>query len=327
MSLFKSYSANLLIDKFQTLRGIQQHFLKKYGVNDIWSNSKIFEIIIANQLGHNLIPGHSGSKDASDAAGNIYEYKHYKKSSSNHTWTFNDYSDTTIAGLGKTSYVIFAHIDDLVPQNKFDWCYKVPGSEIAKHLRQITRDSKNHRKMWNVSCSQIEKKLKLKKIEIAQQTSGPYQKELNTIFLAIQEIERITGIKNLLTSNKIWELLVAIELNHNVNSEQGGRAGAHDAYDEQGNNYEYKVAKNHSWQFQDISDNVLKKYLSEKEIILAVVDKTNLQVLKKYSVSTQKTVALLKQKLATKEATGKEIRRLQASLTKGDLKRLSAKEL
>ena len=75
------------------------------------------------------------------------------------------------------------------------------------------------------------------------------------IYNIIQELEYITRTKNLLTSNKFWELLVALNLNHTVNSEQGGREGAHDATDKFGNTYEYKVSKNYSWNFQDISQN------------------------------------------------------------------------
>ena len=44
-----------------------------------------------------------------------YEYKHYKELSSNHSWTFNDFSDTTINKLNSELIsVIFAHIDDSV---------------------------------------------------------------------------------------------------------------------------------------------------------------------------------------------------------------------
>ena len=48
-------------------------------------------------------------------------------------------------------------------------------------------------------------------------------------------------VKNILTSNKIWEVITSVHLNHNVNSEQGGRKGSHDAYDKTGNQYEYKI--------------------------------------------------------------------------------------
>ena len=60
---------------FNDMRAIQQHFLKVHGVNDIWSNSKIYEVLQANTLGHKMIPGHSGSLDARDDFGREYEYK------------------------------------------------------------------------------------------------------------------------------------------------------------------------------------------------------------------------------------------------------------
>jgi len=78
-----------LKELFNELKKIQSFFVEKYGVDDIYSNSKIFEILIANELNHILIPGHSGSKDAKDEDGNEYEYKHFKETSGNHSWTFN----------------------------------------------------------------------------------------------------------------------------------------------------------------------------------------------------------------------------------------------
>ena len=68
---------------------IQEHFREEYGSKDIVSGSKFYEIIIANELNHDIIPGQSGTKDAKDEKGE-YEYKHYKEQSSNHSWTFND---------------------------------------------------------------------------------------------------------------------------------------------------------------------------------------------------------------------------------------------
>ena len=46
------------------LKNIQDVFSELFGVEDIYSNSKTFEILIADTLGHDLIPGHSGSRDA-----------------------------------------------------------------------------------------------------------------------------------------------------------------------------------------------------------------------------------------------------------------------
>src|SRR3989344_8090830 len=112
---------------FYELKKIQDFFLKTYGVDDIYSNSKIFEIFIANELNHILIPGHSGSKDAKDKEGNKFEYKHFKETSSNHSWTFNDYSDSTIKNLKKVRGVIFAHINDTSFPPRLDWYIQVNG--------------------------------------------------------------------------------------------------------------------------------------------------------------------------------------------------------
>lgn len=136
-------------------RKIQLDFLNEFQVDDIFSNSKIYEIIIANTLGHNLIPGHSGSKDANDNKGNIFEYKHYKETSSYHTWTFNDYTDQTIQKLNDCT-VIFAHIDDTIFPAKFDWYYKVEGNVISEFMKNATKKIQNTRKMINISRNNIE---------------------------------------------------------------------------------------------------------------------------------------------------------------------------
>ena len=65
MSLIRKMAANSvqkvrLRKLLSELKKIQDFFLEKYGVDDIYSNSKIFEILIANELNHILIPGHSG---------------------------------------------------------------------------------------------------------------------------------------------------------------------------------------------------------------------------------------------------------------------------
>ena len=115
-------------------------------------------------------------------------------------------------------------------------------------------------------------------------------------------------------------MLVAIILRHQVLSEQSG----HDAKDNDGNTFEYKVSKNHSWNFQDISENVLEKYKSDKAIILAVVNKQNLVVTNIYSADSVKVVQRLKEKLEVKRKKrlaekGEKLRRSQVSLSKGDL--------
>lgn len=319
---------------FDRLRAEERIFLEKYNVDDIYSNSKIYEILIANRFGHSLIPGHSGSRDAKDSSGNEIEYKHFKETSSNHTWTFNDFSDTTIEKLEKTPWAYFVYIDDekyTFPGN-ISWYFKVPGKAIAEFLRVATLKIKNKRKMINVSVRNLEQ-LGFKKIELDEFdiSKGTYGDDLLRIVDTIKCLEKMTGTYGLLTSNKIWELLIASTLGHHINSEQGGREGAHDAYDDEGNLFEYKVSKTYSWNFQDISENVLNKYLLDSEIILAVVDKTSLSVTEIFSANPTLVVDLLREKLKTKierfRKQGKEIRRLQVSLSKNDLKKISAKKV
>ena len=103
------------------------------------------------------------------------------------------------------------------------------------------------------------------------------------------------------------------------------------AFDSKGREYEYKVSKNHSWNFQDISENVLNKYLIDEAIILAVVNKENLIVTNLYKAKPVKVVKRLREKLKEKELRfkeeGKIIKRLQVSLSKGDLTKIDAQEL
>ena len=332
-NMIMNNTTNVLVtQKINELKGIQDSIFKEYQVNDILSNSKIYEVMTANSLNHILIPGHSGSRDAKDELGNEFEYKHFKKSSSNHSWTFNDFSDTSIAKLKNAKAVIFTHINDVdFPYpGKFDWYYSIPGDVMCEYLLKYTKNIQNSRKMINVSPNQLESRLNASKI-ITTTQNGVYDKYLNAIYKVSSELEELTGVKNLLTSNKFWELIVALELNHQVNPEQGGREGAHDAYDSDGNPYEYKVSKTHAWNFQDISDNVLNKYYNDKAIILAVVDKENIEVEHIYSAEPANVVPLLRKKLQEKIDRCLEkdtpIRRLQVSLSKSDLVRVNAKKL
>lgn len=309
----------------QQLKQIQSDFYSAFGVTDIITNSKIFEILIADALDHVLIPGHSGSRDAKDSAGNEFEYKHYKESSSNHTWTFNDFSDTTIAKLLNTKAVIFAHIQDVdVSFPKFDWYYEVPGRVISNYLAKATRKIKNNRKMINVSSNQIEEHLELTKQSVTH-SADRYSSWIKRIIDIASKIETEVGTRGILTSNKFWEVLVALKLGHKVQSEQA----KHDAADDLGNLYEYKVAKGLSWSFQDISSEVLHKYLSDKSVILASVDKNDFVVKKIYEADAKKVVKLLRRKLHEKGrrylSLGKEIRRKQISLNPKDLKSIRAK--
>ena len=157
---------------------------------------------------------------------------------------------------------------------------------------------------------------------------GSFQHLLYGISNISEELENITNIEKILTSNKIWELIVALELNHKVNAEQGGRLGSYDAIDFSGNTFEYKVYKTRNWNFQDISENVLNKYLTDKAMILAVVNKYEMKVNEIYSISPEDAVNKLREKLNKKidnlKKQGKEIRRLQINLTLSDIKNMKS---
>jgi len=327
---FTEVDKNNFFLQIQKLKSVQNEFFKKYNVNDILSNSKIFEILIANELSHILIPGHSGSRDAKDNENNLYEYKHFKETSSNHSWTFNDFSDTTINKLIDTKSVIFAHIDDTLSiSNKFllDWYYEVSGKTMSSYLTEKVKKIQNTRKMINVSSNQIEKNLNIFKTKLKNEnTNGSYYKDLDKIYNVIKEIEKISNVKNILTSNKIWEVVTSVHLNHNVNSEQGGRKGSHDAYDKMGNEYEYKISKNKSWNFQDISENVLNKYQNIKCFVLAVKDPLDISI-KKIFLVNKGLIERIREKLIEKLNRKGSLRRLQVSASYSDIKNFIIKEI
>lgn len=329
----KKYDAQRLEEIFEEMRAIQKLFLIQHGVNDIWSNSKIFEVLQANTFGHTMIPGHSGSLDAKDDFGNEYEYKHFKETSSNHSWTFNDYSDATIEKLKqKVKAVLFTHIDDTQFPPKMDWSYYLKGEDVSKYLTTYTKGMKNARRMINISAKQlVSRTSSSKSVHNVDLSTGKYGAELERIFSLISELEALVQVENILTSNKFWEVLVSLPLGHTVNSEQGGRAGAHDAFDENGGDYEYKVSSTRSWNFQDISPAVLSKYLNCESIILAVVDKTNIDVLEIWTADPANVVPHLRKKLGEKgelyASLNKEVRRQQVSLTKGDLSKIGARKI
>ena len=333
MSNKPSENEQKLNELLAEMRSIQREFEEHHEVNDIWSNSKIYEVLIANSLNHTMIPGHSGSLDARDESGREYEYKHFKETSSNHSWTFNDYSDETIRKLKtKVNEVVFAHIQDNSHPPHFDWAYRVPGAVVAGYLDQYTQGMQNARRMINVGPNQIESRLGINRTPLANlNKTGPYATLLARIFKLSKELETLVNVENVLTSNKFWEVLVSVPLGHQVNSEQGGRAGAHDAADEAGLDYEYKVSKSRSWNFQDISENVLNKYLNCEEIVLAIVDKQKIEVSEIWFAKPSDVVKVLREKLAQKKvkfaAEGKELRRLQVGLTAGDLPRTKARRV
>lgn len=312
----------------QQLKEIQADFNRNFGVKDIITNSKIFEVLIADSLNHYLIPGFAGHRDAKDDTGGEYEYKHYKETSSNHTWTFNDFSDAIFTKLEKIEAVIFAHIQDKnVRFPWFDWYYRVPGRVIAVHLRSVTPRIANNRKMVNISPVQIEKNTGINKTRVTSMVDGRYSHWIKKIINTAIKIEKETNTKGILTSNKFWELLVALKLNHTLLSDQS----RDDAKDVNGNFYEYKVAKGSTWSFEDISPVVLKRYRKEKSIILATVDKNKLLVKKIYSVNPRHLVSLLRRKLIQKrrryQEKGKEVRRLQISLSLKDIETIGAETI
>ena len=171
--LFNEVKKDLILGSAESLLNIQKKFKQRFQVDDIFGNSKVFEIVIANRLGHILIPGHSGTRDCKDADGNIFEYKHYKESSSNHSWTFNDYSQTIFEKMRRENYkIIYAHMNDTngLSRNVFkrerpkeikfpelDWYYEIPGSLMANYLEkyktpQVDKHEQPH--SW-LQCSYI----------------------------------------------------------------------------------------------------------------------------------------------------------------------------
>ena len=325
------YNAKKINGLLLRLEKIQGYFKEEFDTSDIISGSKFYEIIIANELNHEIIPGQAGTKDAKDKNGE-YEYKHFKESSSNHSWTFNDYSDATIASLKNIYSAIFAHIDTKFYPPKFDWYIEVDGEKCSNYLKWRTTEllerqpkgKVNARKMINLSSTQLERDLKLKKTYLSKTNkNGKYFKKISEIQKIQDELEALTGVKQILTGDKIWEVLVAVILNHTVFSEQK----KHDAEDDAGNLYEYKISKGHSWNFQDISDAVLKKYEDDEAIILASADKQRFEIKEIYSAKPHNTIPRLKEKLDARKRkleVGKTLRRLSVSLSKGDLEKIKA---
>lgn len=340
--LFYKVKKDLILGSAESLLNVQKKFKQKFQVDDIFGNSKVFEIVIANRLNHILIPGHSGSRDCKDAQGNIFEYKHYKESSSNHSWTFNDYSQAIFEKMRRENYkIIYAHMNDTnglsrtvfkrerpkeIRFPELDWYYEIPGSLMANYLEEKTKKITNTRKMINVSRKQLgayfDPQYNYKRTPKNKFNDGPYSDDLNLIFNEIHNLEKATGVINLLTSNKIWELIASVYLNHNVNPEQGGLLGAHDAYDKDGNQYEYKISKSKNWTFQDISEAVLEKYKSIKGFILVTKNVETMSIDTIYNCSNS-LLYKIKEKMEMKanryKVEGRILRRKQISLTKNDI--------
>lgn len=306
-------------------------FFYANGIVDIYTNSKIYEVLIANILGHQIINGHAYSPDAKDEDGNCYEYKHYKKSSSNHTWTFNDYSTLTIERLYYIKAVYFVVINDKYIIPEIEQIYIVPGGAVAEYIKAKILNIENHRKMINIGFNQIidqmpyelidEHEIKMLNSENLWNGSiyhTTINAALNEIFITVGEIEKIIKVRGILTSNKLWELLLACKLKHKINPEQK----MHDAYDIKGRTYEYKISIKPLWTFQDISDNVLESYLSDEKIILAIVDKRAFIVQHIAVCKPKAIIEILNRKLSDKKERFSEIRRLTASIGMKDINQM-----
>ncbi|MGC8622066.1 MAG: hypothetical protein ACP5U0_09145 [Caldisphaera sp.] len=313
---------------FAELRVIQDEFNKTFGVSDIYTNSRVFEILIANYFDHVLIPAVAGGRDAKDKYGNEYEYKHYKESSTNHTWTFNDFSDSTIRNLKSTKAVIFAHINDNLMPPVFDWYYYIEGQIISEFLAIRTKAIQNKRKMINVSPHQLERFLSVPKSLVKSIAKGKYDKFIIRIFEVITELKKELGVSDLdiLTSNKLWEVLIAINLGHTVLTNKS----EFDAIDADGNKYEYKVSKAHSWAFEDITPEVLSKFTRIKSVFLATINKQNMEITELWEADPIRIKELLEAKLNKKRISHENkggLRRLQVSIGIKDLKAIGARQL
>ena len=301
---------NILINELKSL----SDYFSSIEIYDIYTNSKIYEVLMAVQFNHIIKNGHAYTPDAYDESYNFYEYKHYKLSSSNHTWTFNDFSALTITKLKNVKSVYFTVINDdgIIPY--VSEAYIVPGILVSEYLYNATPKIQNNRKMINISKHQIMENMTY---EIIYPSDNWSHAKLKNVFITANKIEKLINVKSILTSNKLWELLVAYKLGHKINPEQK----SHDAYDNNGHTYEYKVRSNftRSWMFQDISENVLNSYLTDEKIVLAVVNKRDFIVEDIYLCNPAAIVAILEWQLEQKRKRFSEIRRLSASIGVRDI--------
>ena len=235
---------------------------------------------------------------------------------------------------GTTRKVFKKEKPQVIKPSDLDWYYEIPGFLMADYLEEKTKKINNSRKMINVSCKQLEEYFSYpynqRKTPQVKFDDGLYSEDLNLIFNEIQYLEKNTKVVNLLTSNKIWELITSVYLNHNVNPEQGGRLGAHDAYDEGGNQYEYKISKTENWNFQDISEAVLKKYESVEGFILVTKNIETMSVRTIYHCNNNLLIKIrekMEMKAKKFKAEGKTLRRKQISLTKKDISEFIKEEI
>ena len=95
--------------------------------------------------------------------------------------------------------------------------------------------------------------------------NGKYYSEIKEIFLFAKSLKNLLKSKIYLQAIK-YEQIVAVELNHNINSEQGGRAEHMMHLMNSVMNLNIKC----TWKFlgfQDISDDVLKILLNKRVYI------------------------------------------------------------
>ncbi len=274
---------------FSELKNIASDFGDLTGEYDIYTNSKVYEIVIANYFNHDIVKGHSNTFDAI-SHGKLMEYKHFKRSSSNYTWTFNDYSDKTLERLKKADvYFVFIDDEELNLIDSMKWFYMVPGKVIAEYILKKSKTLSNNRAMINISPRQLETFLHVEKIPCHPGDTGKYADFIFGIKEAISQLENITGTYNLLTSNKIWELVLAMELGHKINSHKGGINGEYDAF-LYNNLYEYKISSgNNSWTFEDLSEKVFDRLNRMHRIVVAKIDKCNFSVIQYYFLDPHKT--------------------------------------
>lgn len=305
---------------FMELKSIQESFGNLTGEYNIYSNSKIYEIIIANMFGHNIVKGAHGA-DA-HSYNNYFEYKHYKESSSNHSWTFNDYTQETLEKL-KSKTVLFVHINDVKYNNPFeyiDWYYEVRGDIISDYISDWAKSSGNQRQMVNISALQLERNLGAVRIyPTIDCRNRRYSGYIKSIFEQINLLERITKTTNLLTSNKLWELFLANKLGHKIISKQGGIGGTHDAEDCDNRKFEYKISQSSTWTFEDLSDSVITNMQLLDGIYVATINKIQFEIVSIYLLDTKKTTDYIARKrnamINKKMKDNKPIKRLNVSVS------------
>lgn len=311
-------------DFFENLKQLQEDFGKITGEYNIYTNSKFYEILIANQFNHTITNGAHGP-DATIQ--NIKaEYKHYKESSSNHSWAFNDYSDNILNRLKDTT-VYFVHVNDKLHKDPFkfiDWYYVIDGHLVSQYIKEVSATSVNTRKMINIRRKQLNTYFKSSPIqETKYLDKGKYAYFIREIHKNIASLEKITNSQNLLTSNKLWELFLAQSLGHSINSKQGGSDGKHDASDNMYQKFEYKISTKSNWTFEDVSDNVIDSARELDGIYVATIDKRKFIIKMTYLLDTNKTLNYIKKKRDTmieqKTKKNKAIRRLNVSISKKEL--------